>query len=257
MNIPVVSILTPVYNASLYLDDCVESVIAQTYQNWELLIIDDGSTDDSLQRAMKWAERDQRIKVFHHPHNKNKGVSATRNLGIRHAKGKYIALLDSDDLWLPEKLEKQISVMERDPELVVAYSKAITIDQDGVDLDESVHNYDFPRICGLGNPGRSDNAVEQYITRELWMPCSSVVMRSDVLRNIKGFDETLSTQVEDALLFTIITSKGPVYFTDEILVKYRMHPQSFMYTYPWVLAYMEYYDRLTKCLPGKSKRSKQ
>jgi len=251
INNPVVTILTPMYNASLYLDDCIQSVKSQTYHNWELLLIDDGSTDDSLKKALNWAERDSRIKVLFHNGNVNKGVSATRNLGIREAKGKYIALLDSDDMWLPEKLEKQISILERDPELVLIYCKALTVDQDGVELGKSKNVYNFPHVCGAGPIGRFDDALELSISSQLWIPCLAAIIKANELREIKGFDETLSSQIEDSLMFTVICSKGPIYFINEILCKYRVHPQSYTCSSPWVLGIIEYYDRLYKHLPTK------
>ncbi len=100
---PLVSVITPVYNRSLFLDRTVQSVVAQTFKDWEMLLIDDGSSDDSYQMMLRWAEKDDRIKVLHHPGHVNRGISATRNLGIGQARGEYIAFLDSDDLWRPER----------------------------------------------------------------------------------------------------------------------------------------------------------
>lgn len=251
MTIPLVSIITPVYNSSLYLDHAVQSVIAQTFGDWELLLIDDGSADGSFEKMGKWAGTDPRIKVLHHPRHINKGVSATRNLGITYAKGKYIAFLDSDDEWLPPKLEKQVQILEKNPDIVLIYCKAVTIDQDGVELDESVYGYNFPKICGNGTAGKTDNAVDMMIKDILWMPCLTVAIRADVLKKIGGFDETLSYQVEDHLLFTLIANEGPVYFIDEVLAKYRIHPKSYTCTTDWLWSMVEYYDRLYKCIPAK------
>ncbi len=104
---PLVSVIMPTYNAQRYLSESINSVIAQTYNNWELLITDDCSSDDTLTIAKKYAETDPRIKLF--KQQQNQGAGAARNNSIMNANGKYIAFLDADDLWLPEKLEKQVA----------------------------------------------------------------------------------------------------------------------------------------------------
>lgn len=123
-----VSIIMPLYNSEIFLPLAIKSVINQTYKNWELLIIDDKSTDNSLQIAKEYTERDCRIKVIELQNNS--GPAIARNTGIQVAKGKYIAFLDSDDMWMPEKLELQIKFMnERNASFsYTAYKK---IDEDG------------------------------------------------------------------------------------------------------------------------------
>lgn len=110
MNTPLVSIITPAYNCSAKLTETVQSVKAQTYKNWELLIIDDCSKDDTLSVALHLAKHEPRIRVF--KQENNGGASLARNRGINEANGKYIAFLDGDDMWLPYKLEYQIRYME-------------------------------------------------------------------------------------------------------------------------------------------------
>ena len=108
-NQPLVSIITPCYNSACFVSDTILSVLNQTYQNWELLITDDGSTDASVSIVNSFIAKDNRIYLFK---IENGGAAIARNSSIKHAKGKYIAFLDSDDLWLPTKLEKQIFFME-------------------------------------------------------------------------------------------------------------------------------------------------
>lgn len=105
-----VSIIMPNYNCGKFLEETVNSVVNQTYQNWELLIVDDCSTDNSVEVIRNICEHDDRIKLF--VNEENSGAAASRNLAMREATGKWIAFLDSDDLWLPEKLEKQLAFME-------------------------------------------------------------------------------------------------------------------------------------------------
>lgn len=106
---PLVSIITPFYNAEKFLEETVESVQAQTYGNWEMFLINDGSTDASLKVAKKLAKSDKRIKVIT---IENSGAAVARNTGIERARGRYLCFIDADDLWEPEKLEKQIYFMQ-------------------------------------------------------------------------------------------------------------------------------------------------
>ena len=104
-----VSIITPCYNGEKYISETIESVVRQTYQLWEMIIVDDGSTDSSSEIVQKYESMDSRIHLVH---QKNAGSAAARNNGIRRAEGQYIALLDADDIWLPSFLEKQIQYMK-------------------------------------------------------------------------------------------------------------------------------------------------
>lgn len=109
MNEPLVSIITPVYNAQRFLSDTIESIKNQTYKNWELLLIDDCSKDDSANIIKEFQKYDKRIKYI--KLETNSGASVSRNKGIQNAKGRFIAFVDSDDIWLPKKLEIQINYM--------------------------------------------------------------------------------------------------------------------------------------------------
>lgn len=109
MNEPLVSIITPVYNAERFLSETIKSVQEQTYKNWELLLVDDCSKDNSAKIIKEFKKNDDRIK--HIKLEKNSGASISRNIGIKNAKGRFIAFVDSDDLWEPEKLEIQINYM--------------------------------------------------------------------------------------------------------------------------------------------------
>ena len=118
-----VSIITPCYNGSRYIAETIESVIKQTYLKWEMIVVDDGSKDNSADIVRNYSKKDNRIMLVQ---QKNAGSAAARNNGIRRAKGQYIALLDADDLWEPEFLEKQIKFMkEKDAVCVFCSYKSI------------------------------------------------------------------------------------------------------------------------------------
>jgi len=113
---PLVSVVAIFLNAERFLDEAVRSVIAQTYPQWELLLVDDGSTDGSSAIARAWAEREpRRVRYLEHPGHQNRGMSESRNLGLQHARGEYLAMLDADDVWLPEKLARQVAILEANP----------------------------------------------------------------------------------------------------------------------------------------------
>lgn len=133
---PLVSIIMPLYNCSEYVMLSVKSVVAQTYRDWELLIVDDKSADNSYQVVHKFAKKDPRIKLYQLP--QNSGVAYARNFAIEHAQGQIIAFLDSDDLWLPNKLESQILFMQENHALL-SFTGYKWIDERGKILKEMIH----------------------------------------------------------------------------------------------------------------------
>lgn len=128
INEPLVSIITPLYNCEKYIEETIKSVINQTYKNWEMIIVDDCSKDDGVKIVEKYQKLDKRIKLYRN--EQNQGVSFTRNRAIDLSKGKYIAFLDSDDLWKKEKLSKQISFMEKN-NITLSYTGYEKINSDG------------------------------------------------------------------------------------------------------------------------------
>ena len=125
---PLVSIIMPCYNAERYVAQSIESVLAQTYQNWELLITDDGSTDKSVEIVSKYCIKDDRISIL--VPDEHQGIARTRNMSIARVKGKFVAFLDSDDIWYPEKLEKQVGYMLEN-DVAFTYSSYEIIDAQG------------------------------------------------------------------------------------------------------------------------------
>lgn len=118
---PLVSVIIPFYNEERFLEETIQSVLEQTYTNWEIILIDDGSADGSTALAKRHATQfpDKIFYVEHEGHT-NKGLSATRNAGIAKAKGELIALLDADDIWLPQKLQKQVAFFQQNPDVALA-----------------------------------------------------------------------------------------------------------------------------------------
>lgn len=139
-----VSIIMPTYNASKYITESVDSVLAQTYQNWELIIIDDGSKDNTAEIIGKYT--DKRIKLIRH--KENMGVAVAQNTGLANANGRWIAFLDSDDEWLPNKLEEQLKFMTEN-NYSFSYTDYIEVDEDGKELGNLVTGPNHITKCGM------------------------------------------------------------------------------------------------------------
>jgi glycosyltransferase involved in cell wall biosynthesis len=125
-SVPLVSVIIPAFNAEKYISESISSVLSQTFQDFEILVVDDGSIDSTKEKTLKFS--DQRIRYIY---KENGGASSARNTGINNARGKYIALLDYDDLWLPEKLEKQLQKFSHEADLGLVYCWVESINPDG------------------------------------------------------------------------------------------------------------------------------
>ncbi|WP_320047856.1 glycosyltransferase family 2 protein [uncultured Ilyobacter sp.] len=134
-----ISIITPLYNSERFIESTIKSVISQSYKNWEMIVVDDCSTDKGADRVNKYSQKDHRIKLIRLP--QNSGGALARNKAIEEAKGKYIAFLDSDDLWHPEKLEKQVKFMEEN-NYDFTYTWYEKMDEDGNLINEIVKSKD-------------------------------------------------------------------------------------------------------------------
>ena len=119
---PLVTAIMIFYDAERFIEEAIASVHAQTWRNWELVLVDDGSIDGSSAIARRWVERDpERVRYFEHPGHANLGMSESRNLGVGHARGDYVAFLDADDVWLPHKLAMQVGILEAHPDVSMVY----------------------------------------------------------------------------------------------------------------------------------------
>ncbi|OOE39325.1 glycosyl transferase [Salinivibrio kushneri] len=147
-----VSIITPSYNSIHYISDTIDSIRYQTLTDWEMIIVDDCSSDNSVSVIKSYTEKDSRIKLIQL--KENSGAAVARNAGIEAAQGRYIAFLDSDDLWLPDKLEKQLVFMQQD-DIAFSFSAYHKIDEEGVDIGtvsvpENVSYHELLKCCVIG-----------------------------------------------------------------------------------------------------------
>jgi glycosyltransferase involved in cell wall biosynthesis len=172
-----ISVIVPVYNLEQYIVDTIQSVLAQTYQHFELIVIDDGSTDRTAEICESFNE--PKLKLIR---QKNQGANAARNAGLRVAQGDYIAFLDGDDLWLPEKLAKHIEHLEQSPEVGISYSQSAFIDEAG----EPMGLYQMPKL--------TDITIRDILCRNPISNGSCAVLRKEVFEGIKFQDNLYGTE---------------------------------------------------------------
>jgi glycosyltransferase involved in cell wall biosynthesis len=206
-----VSVCIASYNHARYLSRCLDSILAQTFQDYKIVVVDDGSQDHSLEILDEYQKRfPEKIRFYCHPGNSNRGISYTTNTTIRLSDGEYIATIGSDDLWYPEKLELQVALLEQHPEFGYVYSYADFIDQD---------DHPLPGRYGV-DITQDPNPVGQMIL-SCHQPAMTVLFRRDFLNKIEWFDETLIYSDWDLMLR--MTALWPAGFTDRPLAKYRIH----------------------------------
>ena len=203
---PKVSVIIPTYQHAHFVAEAIESVLAQTYPDYEIIVVDDGSTDDTVEVLSRFGER---ITVIHQP---NRGVSAARNTGIRASKGEHIAFLDADDVWMPDKLEKQIPLLERDEAVGLVGSDMMIFDEHGT---RSGIFERTPPQSGMVYATLFASIGRSFIL----MP--TVVVRRRCFDEVGFFDETLTIS-EDADMWLRISQRWAVDFVSEPLAKYRM-----------------------------------
>lgn len=216
-------------DAERFLDEAIASVFAQTYTDWELLLVDDGSTDGGTAIARRHAARaPDRVRYLEHPGHANRGMSASRNLGIGAARGTYVGFLDADDVWLPTKLAEQVAILRGHPEAAMVYGRTLiwhgwtgrpedvardhTMDL-GVPADRLVAP---PRLFFV----LLENKAQSPTT------CNALIRR-DVLDRVGGFVDAFRTLYEDQVLFFKIHLAWPVYVASTCWARYRQRSGSY------------------------------
>lgn len=226
---PLISVIVPFYNMQDFLPDAVESVLAQDYPGWELLLVDDGSSDGSTALVENYRKlHPEKIICLAHGQRQNRGLTASRNLALSRAKGEYVALLDADDYWLPQKLSEQVRIAAEHPECALIggaslywYSWSDPLLEDriiavGCPADRVIHP---PQLTTLLYPlGRGAAPC----------PCSLLIKKEALLRH-KGFEDQFSgiyQMYEDQAFLAKLYLNEPCYFSSRCLDQYRQRPRS-------------------------------
>jgi glycosyltransferase involved in cell wall biosynthesis len=224
-----VSVVTPFLNPAVpYLREAIESVLAQTYPNWELLLVNDGSREESVALAREYArQHPDRIHYLEHDGALNRGHSASRNIAIRQAGGQYIALLDADDIWLPRKLEEQITIMRDFPDVGSVYGHTLYWFSWTGRLEDSSLDY----IPALGVPLDSviwpPQVLASMVSGAATVPCTcSLLVRRSLLDESGGFEEAFTGLFEDQVFYAKVFLRAPVYAASKCWDWYRRHSSS-------------------------------
>jgi glycosyltransferase involved in cell wall biosynthesis len=224
-----VSAIVPFRNEERFLRESVESVLAQTYRSWELLLVDDGSTDGSTEIARDYASRHRdRVRYLSHADGRWHGLSATRNAGVAHAGGDYIAFLDADDVWLPRKLEQQTALLASIPEVGMLYGSTYWWrDWDGNPSDGL---RDHVRDPGVTTEVLIDppTLIEPYFAlRTADIPSmSSAIFPRSVVERLGGWDESFLDLFEDQVFYAKVCVELPVFASTQCWDRRRQHRAS-------------------------------
>jgi glycosyltransferase involved in cell wall biosynthesis len=217
-------------DAAAFIAQAIESVLGQTEHDWELLLVDDGSTDGSTATARGYAARlPERICYLEHPGHQNRGMSASRNLGLAHARGEFVAFLDADDVWLPEWLERHLDSLEKHDEVGMVYGP--TLYWHSWSPDAANRGRDFVGHLRLDTrrPLAPPTALVSFLeTRGGSLPgICSILVRREVARQVGGFEESFRGAYEDQVFLSKVCLHSTVLILDEVLDKYRQHHNSY------------------------------
>ena len=227
-NRPRVSIVTPFLDAELFLHAAIVSVLEQTFDGWELLLVDDGSTDESSAIAQRFAaETPGKVKYLSHPNHENRGASASRNLGIHHAAGEYLAFLDADDVYLPHKLTEQVAILDDASDAQVLYGATeYWYSWSGVPDDPGDWIW-HPRGVEIGKVIQPPDTLVTFLRDGGTVPCmGSVLARRSAVLTVGGWEESFRTICTDQVFHAKLALRYPVLFHDVCWDRYRQHANS-------------------------------
>lgn len=222
MDSPIITILSPTYNHEKYIAQCIRSVQAQTFPSWEMIILDDGSTDNTLRIATEFAVSDKRIHVIS---QSNVGVfrlAETYNKGLQLARGKYIAILEGDDLWVHDKLERQVQILENDDSIILAWGQSELINVDGSEIYYvSPKTENIPENYFNNVPGGTIIELALY---NAWLPALTLLIRKDALSAIGGFLQSHNMPLVDFPTILTLSLNGKFFFEKRVLGQWRIYP---------------------------------
>lgn len=224
MNKPLVSGIIIFLNAQKFIEEAIQSVFAQTYDNWELLLVDDGSTDQSTQIAQHYVEKyPEKVRYLEHENHQNLGMSAARNLGVANAQGEYIAFLDADDIWLPHKLQQQVAILESMPQAAMLYGR--TLFWHSWSKPEDISS-DWYTDLGVEHNTlvQPPNLLTLFLEKEgSCASTCSVLIRRMVFDKVGGFEPQFRDMYEDMVFYTKVFLHFPVFVSGQCWDRYRQH----------------------------------
>lgn len=224
---PLVSVIMIFLNAGKFIEEAITSVLNQTCTDWELLLVDDGSTDESTHIAQSFVDRfPDKIVYFEHQNHVNRGMSASRNLAIQNARGKYIAFLDADDVLNGNKLEEQTRVLETHTDAVFACGRTERWHSwtgDKEDLDRNTYqNFTVPFDTVLAPPA----ILLMWLKDEYAALTADVMVRRDIVNAVGGYEDAFRGMYEDQVFHAKLCLRYPGYISSASWYRYRQHPAS-------------------------------
>ena len=227
MKMPVVSVVIIFLDAERFLREAIASVFAQSCTDWELLLVDDGSTDGSTSIARDYAHTaPERVRYLEHAGHANRGMSASRNLGISAAAGSLIAFLDSDDVWVPRKLEEQLAILKANSRAQMVCGRSVYWESWAASATS--HADKISDLCGPADAVAEPPALlRRWFDGQRTIPSqSNIIFRRDMATRVGGFEETFRGLYEDLALTAKIYLHEPVYVADRCWDYIRRHPES-------------------------------
>jgi glycosyltransferase involved in cell wall biosynthesis len=223
---PLVSIIVIFLNEERFIEEAIQSVFAQTYENWELLLVDDGSTDGSSEIARTYAKQQQsRVRYLEHPQHQNHGMSESRNRGIRDAKGEYITFLDADDVWLPGKLQRQTAILAAHSEVGLICSPAQWWYGWTGRPDDIERDFTQQLDVALDNVVRAPELLLLYLQNE-WASICDLLVRRKIVEAVGGYEPTFRDMYEDQVFHAKLCLRSAAFVTSECWYRYRQHPNA-------------------------------
>jgi glycosyltransferase involved in cell wall biosynthesis len=228
---PLVSAIIIFFNEGPFLEEAIASVFEQTYPHWELLLVNDGSTDRSCEIARQYAAQyPEKVRYLEHEGHENRGMSASRNLGIRNARGRYIAYLDGDDVWFANKLERQVALLQAHPEAVMVYGP-LQRWYSWTGNPEDLHRDDLYGLYAQDICLKGDRLMEPPTLLALFLRYKSLIpagilIEREVLEKVGGAEEVFRGNYEDAAVLVKVCLSHHVFVSSECWYRYRQHAHS-------------------------------
>lgn len=242
-----ISVIIASYNYAQYIEEAINSVIDQSYQDWELIIVDDGSNDNSIDIIKAYCEKDERIHFFQHSDGQNKGLKETILLGLKHATGEWIAFLESDDSFKPDNLLKKIELIPKYPDVKLIFNKVKFISEE----KRKQQKYYETTQKKLAQKRYPQNMFYDFCTENMVLTFSCVMVEANTLKNADfntPYDYSL-----DRWVWIHLAYKNDFYYLDEELTQWRLHFNSYTQSskkpliyLPQINAYWDIYKKNEK-----------
>jgi len=219
-----ISVIIASYNYSQYIGEAIESVINQVYSDWELIIVDDGSSDNSVGIIKSYCENDNRIKLFQHENGENKGLKETLLLGLKNATGERIAFLESDDVFELDNLLRKVEIAQTNPSAKLIFNKVKFLCEDKktekrtkafINTQKKLSQMDYPK-----------NMFYDFYINNMILTFSSVMVEANTIKN-SDYNTPVDTFL-DWWLWIHLAYKNDFYYIDEELTSWRLHPKSYV-----------------------------